>query len=66
MSWWKRESTATTENTQKVQGLKAHIVSALDSAQTALMMVDRDFKVFYVNNKSMELLLEGQLESIFL
>ncbi|WP_325891638.1 aerotaxis transducer Aer2 [Grimontia sp. NTOU-MAR1] len=56
MSWWKKEQTAPTKNTQKDQGLKAHIVSALDSAQTALMMVDRDFKVFYVNNKSMELL----------
>lgn len=56
MSWWKKEQAAADENTQKDQGLKAHIVSALDSAQTALMMVDRDFKVFYVNNKSVELL----------
>ncbi|MEZ8144432.1 chemotaxis protein [Enterovibrio norvegicus FF-454] len=54
MSWWKKE--AVTENTQQEQGLKAHIVSALDTAQTALMMVDRDFKVFYVNKKSVELL----------
>ncbi|STO56443.1 aerotaxis transducer Aer2 [Grimontia hollisae] len=56
MSWWKKETAVVTENTQKDQGLKAHIVSALDTAQTALMMVDRDFKVFYVNNKSVELL----------
>ncbi|WP_407331402.1 aerotaxis transducer Aer2 [Enterovibrio sp. 27052020O] len=56
MSWWKKEPVAVTENTQEEQGLKAHIVSALDTAQTALMMVDRDFKVFYVNKKSVELL----------
>ncbi|PKF50069.1 aerotaxis transducer Aer2 [Enterovibrio nigricans] len=56
MSWWNKSKVAVTENTQEDQGLKAHIVSALDTAQTALMMVDRDFKVFYVNKKSMDLL----------
>ncbi|MDD1782318.1 methyl-accepting chemotaxis protein [Enterovibrio sp. ZSDZ35] len=56
MSWWNKSKVAISENTQEDQGLKAHIVSALDTAQTALMMVDRDFKVFYVNKKSMELL----------
>ncbi|KXF80117.1 aerotaxis transducer Aer2 [Enterovibrio coralii] len=56
MSWWNRTKEAVSENTQEDQGLKAHIVSALDTAQTALMMVDRDFKVFYVNKKSLELL----------
>ncbi|MDD1791938.1 methyl-accepting chemotaxis protein [Enterovibrio sp. ZSDZ42] len=56
MSWWKKEKVTDTESTQEDLGLKAHIVSALDTAQTALMMVDRDFKVFYVNKKSVELL----------
>lgn len=56
MSWLKKVKFAIADKHQKSSGLKAHIVSALDSAQTALMMVDRDFVVFYVNKKSLELL----------
>lgn len=32
------------------------LVAALDGAQTALMMIDRDFKITYFNRKSLELL----------
>ncbi|MBV7297850.1 aerotaxis transducer Aer2 [Enterovibrio paralichthyis] len=63
MSWWKKETAVETESNNDAQGLKSHIVSALDTAQTALMMVDRDFKVFYANNKTVELL--QQHEALF-
>lgn len=35
---------------------KEQLLSALGAAQTALMMVDRDFKITYVNQRSIELL----------
>lgn len=35
---------------------KEQLFSALNAAQTALMMIDRDFKITYVNQKSMDLL----------
>ncbi|MGD8171821.1 aerotaxis transducer Aer2 [Vibrio sp. TRT 21S02] len=35
---------------------KEQILSALNAAQTALMMIDRDFKITYVNQKSIDLL----------
>ena len=40
-----------------------HLLSALNAAQTALMMIDRDFKITYVNKQSMLLL--KQHESLF-
>lgn len=52
--WWKESKR--NELKKKEHGLKTHIVSALDMAQTALMMVDRDLKVFYINKKSISLL----------
>ncbi|USD67483.1 aerotaxis transducer Aer2 [Vibrio sp. SCSIO 43136] len=33
-----------------------HLLSALDVAQTALMMIDRDFKITYLNKQSLALL----------
>ncbi|MCG9596374.1 methyl-accepting chemotaxis protein [Vibrio sp. Isolate25] len=39
------------------QGLsKDQLFSALNAAQTALMMIDRDFNITYINQKSLELL----------
>ncbi|MEZ8823925.1 aerotaxis transducer Aer2 [Vibrio amylolyticus] len=35
---------------------KSQLMAALDGAQTALMMIDRDFKITYVNQQSMKLL----------
>ncbi|MEH0740389.1 PAS domain-containing protein [Vibrio cholerae] len=35
---------------------KEQLMSALNAAQTALMMIDRDFKITYLNQKSLELL----------
>lgn len=40
-----------------------HLMSALDVAQTALMMIDRDFKITYLNKRSLALLV--QHESLF-
>ncbi|WP_038173379.1 aerotaxis transducer Aer2 [Vibrio pacinii] len=38
------------------QGLsKSQLFSALNAAQTALMMIDRDFNITYLNSKSLEL-----------
>ncbi|PCS21536.1 Methyl-accepting chemotaxis protein [Candidatus Enterovibrio escicola] len=57
MFWSRKEKVVTvTETTREEQGLQAHIVSALDTAPTALIIIDRDFKVFYVNRKTVELL----------
>ncbi|MBE1276156.1 aerotaxis transducer Aer2 [Enterovibrio baiacu] len=61
MSWWNKEKALEKQQRQEERALKAHIVSALDTAQTALMMVDRDFKVFYVNKKSVELLKQHEV-----
>ncbi|ATF09176.1 hypothetical protein BTN50_0656 [Candidatus Enterovibrio altilux] len=36
--------------------MKAYIVSALDTTQTTFMIVDNNFKIFYANKKSVELL----------
>lgn len=39
------------------QGLSnQQLLSALNAAQTALMMIDRDFKITYLNKQSMNLL----------
>ncbi|NOH78139.1 PAS domain-containing protein [Vibrio sp. RE86] len=35
---------------------KEQLLSALNAAQTALMMIDRDFKITYLNQKSLDLL----------
>ncbi|WP_431769399.1 aerotaxis transducer Aer2 [Vibrio sinus] len=35
---------------------KQQLLSALNAAQTALMMIDRDFKITYMNQQSLELL----------
>ena len=42
---------------------QAQLIAALTSAQTALMTVDRDLKVTFLNDKSVELLKEH--ESLF-
>ncbi|CAM3901356.1 aerotaxis transducer Aer2 [Vibrio aquimaris] len=50
------------------QGLsKEQLSSALNAAQTALMMIDRDFNITYVNQKSIDLLKthEGLFQSIW-
>ncbi|RXJ72439.1 hypothetical protein CS022_15340 [Veronia nyctiphanis] len=52
MSWWNNNS----KKEDDAGELSKHLASALNGAQTALMMVDRDLKVFYVNEKSVELL----------
>ncbi len=40
---------------------KERLLCALDGAKTALMMVDRHFKINYVNNQSMQLLKKHEL-----
>ena len=52
ISWWNRN----TKSAKKKNALEEHVLFALDSAKTALMMVDRDFNVFYVNKKSIDIL----------
>ncbi|WP_341663568.1 aerotaxis transducer Aer2 [Vibrio sp.] len=57
-------------NTQEheEQGLsKEQLSSALNAAQTALMMIDRDFNITYVNQKSIDLLKthEGLFQSVW-
>ncbi|MDN3685205.1 PAS domain-containing protein [Vibrio sinaloensis] len=42
---------------------KQQLLSALNAAQTALMMIDRDFNITYINRKSIELL--QQHEALF-
>jgi methyl-accepting chemotaxis protein len=46
---------------------KEQLLSALNAAQTALMMIDRDFSITYVNQKSIELLKhhEALLQSVW-
>ncbi|MGF1752656.1 methyl-accepting chemotaxis protein [Vibrio makurazakiensis] len=69
MSFWNRrkepvspyvapvEDTLMDETPVEEEGLsKAQLLSALGAAQTALMMVDRDFKITYVNERSVQLL----------
>ncbi len=69
--WWKREKEQTVAQPMSVleqaapepvpveadQGMSnAHLISALNVAQTALMTIDRDFKITYLNQRSLELL----------
>ncbi|WP_394246602.1 aerotaxis transducer Aer2 [Vibrio profundi] len=68
MSFWNRRKESVSPLVPPVQdtlmeepveeeGLsKEQLLSALGAAQTALMMVDRDFKITYVNDRSVQLL----------
>lgn len=56
ISWWKKRKASLINTAKTDKKMTKHIMNALDYAQTALMMVDRDLKVFYINNKSMDLL----------
>lgn len=78
MAWWKRDKNEL-QNQRETQldvdpsvlssepgnasNSMEHMLAALDGAQTALMMVDRDFTITYVNKKSLALLQEH--ESLF-
>ncbi len=55
MAWWRGNKEKSKRN-----DVKSNMITALDNAQTALMMVDRDFKIQYVNNKSVALLQEHE------
>ncbi len=55
MAWWRGNKEKNTGN-----DVKSNMITALDNAQTALMMVDRDFKIQYVNNKLVALLQEHE------
>ncbi|MGY3572383.1 aerotaxis transducer Aer2 [Vibrio paucivorans] len=51
------QDTLMTEYEEEESGIsKEQLLSALNGAQTALMMIDRDFKITYVNQKSIDLL----------
>jgi len=76
MAFWNRKSetvtafeaptqdTLTQEFEQEDEGIsKEQLLSALNAAQTALMMIDRDFNITYINKKSIELL--KQHEALF-
>ncbi|KGY14371.1 chemotaxis protein [Vibrio tubiashii] len=68
MAFWNRKTTPSvqfeaptqdtlTEDFEQEQGItKEQLFSALNAAQTALMMIDRDFNITYVNQKSVDLL----------
>ncbi|MFB9135522.1 aerotaxis transducer Aer2 [Vibrio olivae] len=51
------------ETSQSGEISKQQLLSALDGAKTALMMINRDFEITYVNKTSLELL--KQHESLF-
>lgn len=54
MMWWKKKAQGNSlSNEQQVNN---HMAVALDGAQTALMMIDRDFKITYLNKRSLALL----------
>tara|TARA_Y100001956_G_C4128842_1_gene192182 strand:+ start:364 stop:2757 length:2394 start_codon:yes stop_codon:yes gene_type:complete len=69
MAFWNRKSevgasfaaptqdTLTEELEHEEEGIsKEQLLSALNAAQTALMMIDRDFNITYINKKSIDLL----------
>lgn len=56
MAFWNRNSAPAVVEEQEKGLSRDQLFSALNAAQTALMMIDRDFKITYVNQKSMELL----------
>ncbi|MEF1186579.1 PAS domain-containing protein, partial [Vibrio sinaloensis] len=69
MAFWNRKSevdtafkaptqdTLTQDFEVEDQGIsKEQLLCALNAAQTALMMIDRDFNITYINKKSIELL----------
>ncbi|NVD08637.1 PAS domain-containing protein [Vibrio sp. JPW-9-11-11] len=70
MAFWNRKTASETQfvaptqdtlaeefDTEPEQGIsKNQLLSALNAAQTALMMIDRDFNITYLNAKSLELL----------
>ncbi|MFB9216148.1 aerotaxis transducer Aer2 [Vibrio sinaloensis] len=58
------QDTLTQESEPQDEGIsKQQLLSALNAAQTALMMIDRDFNITYINRKSIELL--QQHEALF-
>ncbi|WCE31363.1 aerotaxis transducer Aer2 [Vibrio sp. SCSIO 43137] len=56
MAFWNRNSAHAVVEEQEKGLSRDQLFSALNAAQTALMMIDRDFKITYLNQKSMELL----------
>ncbi|MBU2899284.1 aerotaxis transducer Aer2 [Vibrio hepatarius] len=50
------DSLMETDDPEEKSLSKDQLVSALNAAQTALMMIDRDFNITYINQKSIDLL----------
>ncbi|UXI03838.1 aerotaxis transducer Aer2 [Photobacterium sp. TY1-4] len=54
MMWWKKKAQG--KSLSNEQQVNNHMAVALDGAQTALMMIDRDFKITYLNKRSLALM----------